>query len=544
MISVGTILSNSVRGPRGMLLPMASLGLASTSLAQVCLEATACSPVGSSPASLSAADLDGDGDVDVAVADLNGSAVYVRLNDGRGSFATQGPFAVGPTPGSLTSADLDADGDVDLAVPNGFTGTVSVLANLGNGTFAPHVQYAVGAGPTQVRSADLDGDGFVDLMVMCYAAGNAHVLVNLGNGTFAPGVPLAIGSSPVALDLADLDGDGDADLATADYGGTATIHVNLGNGTFAQGAQLAISSFQIATSVSSGDVDVDGDVDLVVGSRSVPSPFPFPFGFVSVFLNQGNGTFAPAATYGASSANGPAAIADLDGDGLPDLAAAGMLAPGLNLWLNQGNGAFSTQIQVSIDPQHGAVIHADLDQDGDEDLVLGSGNTPTGVCVMRNCGLSGTAICAGDGSGAACPCGNQSPPGGSAGCLNSSGLAGTLRGTGSATIANDQLVLVGTGLQNSSALYFQGTSAVSAGAGVPFGDGLRCVGGSVRRLGVKVASNNGSQYPGPGDDPVSVRGAVTAPGQRIYQVWYRDAASFCTTGTFNLTNALSVNWRP
>jgi hypothetical protein len=103
---------------------------------------------------------------------------------------------------------------------------------------------------------------------------------------------------------------------------------------------------------------------------------------------------------------------------------------------------------------------------------------------------------------------------------------------------------VGTGVSNSSALYFQGTSAVSGGAGAVFGDGLRCVGGAVHRLGTRVASGNMSQYPGIGDDAVSVKGAVTAPGQRFYQAWYRDAASFCTTSTFNLTNALSVTWAP
>jgi hypothetical protein len=99
-------------------------------------------------------------------------------------------------------------------------------------------------------------------------------------------------------------------------------------------------------------------------------------------------------------------------------------------------------------------------------------------------------------------------------------------------------------MPNSSALYFQGTTQQSGGLGVVFGDGLRCAGGAVIRL--KTLSNSGgaSQYPGLGDLSVSVRGAVTAPGNRTYQVWYRNAAAFCTVSTFNLSNGLQLTWQP
>jgi hypothetical protein len=63
-------------------------------------------------------------------------------------------------------------------------------------------------------------------------------------------------------------------------------------------------------------------------------------------------------------------------------------------------------------------------------------------------------------------------------------------------------------------------------------------------MGVKTNSAGASHYPGPGDAPVHVRGAITAPGNRTYQVWYRNAAAFCTSATFNLTNGLAVNWIP
>jgi hypothetical protein len=75
-----------------------------------------------------------------------------------------------------------------------------------------------------------------------------------------------------------------------------------------------------------------------------------------------------------------------------------------------------------------------------------------------------------------------------------------------------------------------------------FGDGLRCAGGTVIRLGTKANAAGASQYPDAGDAAVSVRGLVTAPATTTYQTWYRNAATFCTAATFNLSNGLSLTW--
>jgi hypothetical protein len=77
-----------------------------------------------------------------------------------------------------------------------------------------------------------------------------------------------------------------------------------------------------------------------------------------------------------------------------------------------------------------------------------------------------------------------------------------------------------------------------------FGDGLRCAAGSVIRLGTKVNILGASQYPTGGDQSVSVRGACAAGDVRTYQIWYRNAASFCTASTFNLTNGWQQVWAP
>jgi hypothetical protein len=154
---------------------------------------------------------------------------------------------------------------------------------------------------------------------------------------------------------------------------------------------------------------------------------------------------------------------------------------------------------------------------------------------------NGTPYCFGDGSGTACPCGNAGATGnGCASSVNPNG--GKLVGTGVASIASDSLTLHGTGLVNTSGLYFQGTTQQSGGAGAVFGDGLRCAAGTVVRLGTKLAVGGASQYPVAGDASISVKGAVTTPGTRTYQLWYRNAGPFCTPSTFNLTNGLSLTW--
>jgi hypothetical protein len=114
-------------------------------------------------------------------------------------------------------------------------------------------------------------------------------------------------------------------------------------------------------------------------------------------------------------------------------------------------------------------------------------------------------------------------------------------------VSNDTLVLQGSGMPtNATALYFQGTARTNNGQGLVFGDGLRCVGGTVVRLGTKTNSGGSSSYGGPvGDPPISTQGQIPPTGgTRDYQAWYRNAANFCTISTFNLSNGLEIVWAP
>jgi hypothetical protein len=148
----------------------------------------------------------------------------------------------------------------------------------------------------------------------------------------------------------------------------------------------------------------------------------------------------------------------------------------------------------------------------------------------------------GDGSSGACPCGNQSTTASASGCLNSTGAGGKLVTSGFPSISADTLLLQGSGMPaTATALYFQGTSPLSAG--VVAGDGLRVAGGTILRLGVAANVGGASSFP-PAGSSLATLGLVT-PGTTLgYQIWYRDPASFCTDGTYNFSNGAAVLWTP
>ena len=156
-----------------------------------------------------------------------------------------------------------------------------------------------------------------------------------------------------------------------------------------------------------------------------------------------------------------------------------------------------------------------------------------------------SSFCAGDGVDAhvttACPCGNVGGVG--RGCAWHAGPTGALLAA-SGTTNPDALVLTASGMPNSapSTIFLKGDVLISGG--VAFGDGVRCIGGNLIRLGTKVNVGGAAQYPEAGNVSISVRGQTPVGSGAIgyYQTYYRNAAVFCTSSTFNVTNAVRVVW--
>ncbi|MFP5207850.1 MAG: beta strand repeat-containing protein [Acidobacteriota bacterium] len=176
--------------------------------------------VGNGPANPAVADFNGDGIPDIAVADVDDNAVTILLGKGDGTFipATGSPVKVGTSPTPVVAADFNGDGHIDLAVANYGDSTVTILLGNGDGTFAQSSSSPLNTGtyPYSAVAGDFNADGIPDL-VCANQGGTVTILLGKGDGTFTPASnsPVAVGNLPYSVATADLNGDGTSDLAVA-----------------------------------------------------------------------------------------------------------------------------------------------------------------------------------------------------------------------------------------------------------------------------------------------------------------------------------------
>ena len=144
--------------------------------------------VGTRPASIATADLNSDGKLDLAVANADDNAVAILMGLGNGTFIpnVNSPVAVGARPASVALADLNGDGKLDLAAADLTDGKVSVSLGDGSGTFPTVQDYPVGRSPISVAVADFNSDGKPDIVAANNLSHMVSVLVGNGNGTFKP----------------------------------------------------------------------------------------------------------------------------------------------------------------------------------------------------------------------------------------------------------------------------------------------------------------------------------------------------------------------
>jgi hypothetical protein len=280
---------------------------------------------GSFPSSLIAADLDGDGDRDLAVTNQVSDDVTILKNFGTGNFFQPGssPEPAGDTPASIAAADFDGDGDQDLAVADHVADhNVTILKNRDTGNFVQPASSPESAGdsPSSIAAADLDGDLDMDLAVANQQSNNVTILRNNGNGNFAePGSsPEAAGTFPQGIAAAGLDGDADMDLAVANQGSPSNVTIlkNFGTGNFFQPASSPEAVGSRPFAVVAANFDGVGGRDLATANHDSDNS--------TILSNNGNGNFIEPATSPEAIGDGPRALAaaDLDGDLDPDLAVA------------------------------------------------------------------------------------------------------------------------------------------------------------------------------------------------------------------------------
>jgi hypothetical protein len=317
------------------------------------------------------ADLNGDGRMDMAIADEHADALIVRLGNGDGTFKPSLTYATGPTPLRIATGDLNRDGHPDI-----------VTANNGAFDYATHT----------------------------FSRTGLSVFLGHGDGSFAPAVEYLFSDFPDGgalsrargVAIGDVNGDGLPDLAAVGGDDRVAVWLGAGGGAFSPRASYPAGITNVVA-VAAGDVNGDGRADIAVGGMDVRDGGAGNAGTVAMLLSTGSGLSAPA-VYPAGASNGvnDVVIADLDGDGHPEVTAATTYWTGLGVMRGHGDGTFDAMVGYPGAGYAYSVRIGDLNGDGRLDMAVGTGygvtvltQTTTGAfqaLVVRQTGGPGQGV--------------------------------------------------------------------------------------------------------------------------------------------------------
>jgi PKD repeat protein/phosphodiesterase/alkaline phosphatase D-like protein len=315
-------------------------------------------------------DVDGDGDLDIAVGNQNSQQNVTYLNDGAGEFtAGTKNFGTGSDDTrEVHLVDVDGDGDLDVGVSNSSLQNV-VYLNSGSGDFTGGSKNFGSDNTNTLAFGDVDGDGDPDVAVGNSSAQNTLHL-NDGTGSFGSSQNFGSGTDGTkSLQFADIDLDGDLDLAVGnDFNEQNVVYMNDGTGSFGTSKNFGTGA-DGTNFIALGDIDNDADVDILVGNGSGQQS--------AAYLNDGSGNFtAGTKNFGATEPTETIAIGDLDGDGDLDVAVGNNNSNQNAVYLNDGSGNFTAGTKnfgTGTDPTDFLDI-GDVDGDGDLDIAAGNLN--------------------------------------------------------------------------------------------------------------------------------------------------------------------------
>jgi alpha-tubulin suppressor-like RCC1 family protein len=341
---------------------------------------------------------------------------------GNGSNITTSSFAPGfnlgtaVNPGSAVIADLDGDGKPDIALVSGGSHVVCIFRNIStNGaplsaaSFAPRVDLpfpttGTGGNPYRLRAVDLDGDGKLDLVAMEASGGRVSIFHNisapgnLATNSFEPAFSLAAGNDCRFATAADLDGDGRPDLVVLDYGDkTISIFQNIGAAGILAGNSFASSVVLPAPGgpyeVVIADMDGDGRPDLAVANQDNNT--------VSIYQNFATpgviatNSFAPRLDLTSDTSPDTLAAADMDGDGKFDLVVGAVHSGTIAVYRNTSSGglltsnSFAPLVDFGTSDWTHTVAVADFNGDGKPDITV-VGELPSIMSIFQNASTPGS----------------------------------------------------------------------------------------------------------------------------------------------------------
>jgi len=311
--------------------------------------------------SVGLADLDGDGDLDLACANMHDNDSRVWLNDGLGNYTVTEQLFTQEGHG-IALEDVDTDGDMDMFITCADENHKTKLylndgaANFDNSEVAIDDSTISG---NKLEMHDIDNDGDLDVMIVYYQEDDG-LFLNDGTGQFSKS-DMKI---PENASWCDLDNDGDIDILAREIGAGFKGFFNDGKGNFTVKWEKTDSTV-VRGSIGFLDLDSDGDLDAVVGNGGNG-----PAKHTNVWLNDGSGKFHPSNYQLPTTYNGRFVVGDLNNDSYPDLFVTNFGMPD-QVWLNDGNGKlFDTGFRLSgcgttVNPALG-----DIDSDGDLDIIV------------------------------------------------------------------------------------------------------------------------------------------------------------------------------
>jgi hypothetical protein len=333
-----------------------------------------------------AADVNGDGKLDLAGTGVNSAAVM--LNNGDGTFRAQVNFPVADQAQDLAAGDFNGDGRVDLAVTiNTPQISLSLLTGNGDGTFNAPVNFPNTSGfdSPAIVATDLNNDSRLDLVISheiacftapCRAGRTISVLLGNGDGTFQPSREIDVGTGMSRIAVGDFNRDGMKDLAICGDNTQLYTLLGVGDGTFAQQPTILLvpggDLFSAGSDVKIADFNRDTLQDLVVA-------LPGNGRGTAILLGNGDGTFGPPVRILADALDAPQSlgVADFNLDGLQDIARGrGNGNSGLmDILHGSGDGTFQPPVRYLVPPPQssiggGVMASGDFNTDGKADIAL------------------------------------------------------------------------------------------------------------------------------------------------------------------------------
>jgi len=327
--------------------------------------------------SIVADDMNEDGHIDLIVATAGANSVAFLAGRGDGTFAAPTYWPVGTMPKFAATGDFNRDGHRDIVTADQDSNTISVLLGNGDGTFRPKVSYPACNGTHEVAVADFNRDGKDDVVAACHTKPfHASLFLGNGDGTFQPAIDLAAGAEPGAVVVGDFNRDGIPDLAFSNRSGdVVSILLGNGDGTFKPAVTYATAPSPHA--IRTIDLNGDGILDLVTANDRSNT--------ISILYGKGDGTFGPHIDLPANSLPKSIGLGDLNGDGRPDIVVTNTTYPTcctqegstISVFMNLGDGKFAPRQDYFVGGNPFSLLVRDLNGDGKVDIATANFNDMT-----------------------------------------------------------------------------------------------------------------------------------------------------------------------